>query len=125
MSDLKITESTGNIFVDLGYDAQEAEELLLKTHLFHNLQDAIRASKMTQIEIAALLGTDQSKVSKILRGKISDFSVDRITSYLLKLCWDVRIEAHPAPPKARRGRVLIGAENKSLAKTTRRKRATA
>ncbi len=59
-------------------------------------------------------GTDQSKVSKILRGKMSDFSIDRITSYLLKLRWDVRIDAHPAPSKAIRGRVLVD-RNKTVA----------
>lgn len=112
MSKIEITKGSGNVFVDLGFDAQEAEELLLKAHLFHRLQDAVRASKMTQVEIARLLGTDQSKVSRIVRGKMSDFSVDRITSYLLRLCWDVHIEAHPAPAKATRGHVRLGAESK-------------
>lgn len=115
----------GNVFVDLGFDAQEAEELLLKAHLFHHLQDAIRASNMTQVEVARLLGTDQSKVSKILRGKISEFSIDRITSYLLKLRWDVRVEARPAPAKAVRGRVLIGAEKRRNSPVLKRKRDTA
>jgi predicted XRE-type DNA-binding protein len=112
MSKLKSTKSSGNVFTDLGFDEQEAEELILKAHLFHNLQDAIRASKKTQVEVARLLGTDQAKVSKILRGKISEFSIDRITSYLLKLCWDVRVEAHPSPAKAVRGRVLLRSEKK-------------
>lgn len=112
MSKLRITESSGNVFLDLGFDEQEAEELMLKARLFQSLQDAIRASRKPQVEIARLLGTDQSKVSKILRGKISEFSVDRITSYLLKLRWDVRIEAHPSPAKAIRGRVLFGSESR-------------
>jgi predicted XRE-type DNA-binding protein len=111
VSKAEFTKGSGNVFLDLGFDAQEAEELLLKAHLFHKLQDAIRASEMTQVEVASLLGTDQSKVSKILRGKMSDFSVDRITSYLLKLRWDLRIEAQPAHPKATRGRVILGAES--------------
>ncbi len=114
MSNLKITKSSGNVFIDLGFDAQEAEELLLESHLFHKLQDAVRDSGMTQVETARLLGTDQSKVSKILRGKISEFSMDRITSYLLKLCWDVRVEAFPAPAKAVRGRALTGEPKKRV-----------
>jgi predicted XRE-type DNA-binding protein len=121
MSKLKVTESSGNVFVDLGFDEQEAEELLLKAHLFHNLQDAIRASKMTQVDVARLLGTDQSKVSKILRGKMSDFSMDRITSYLLKLRWDVRVEAHPAPAKATRGRALFDRSKTVSARSSKAK----
>ncbi len=121
MSKTEITKGSGNVFSDLGFDAQEAEELLLKAHLFHKLQDAIRGSEMTQVEVARLLGTDQSKVSRIIRGKMSDFSVDRITSYLLRLRWDLRIEAHPASAKATRGRVLLGTDRKRSAasKTTK------
>jgi len=121
VSKLQITESSGNVFTDLGFDEQEAEELLLKSHLFHKLQDAVRASEMKQVDIACLLGTDQSKVSKILRGKMSDFSIDRITSYLLKLRWDVRIDAHPAPPKAIRGRVLFDRTGTVAARTSKMK----
>jgi predicted XRE-type DNA-binding protein len=91
------------------------------SRLFHKLQDAIRASKMTQVDIARLLGTDQSKVSKILRGKMSDFSMDRITSYLLKLRWDVRIEAHPAPAKATRGRALFDRPKTAAERTSKLK----
>jgi predicted XRE-type DNA-binding protein len=125
MSKLKITKSSGNVFIDLGFDEQESEELLLKAHLFHHLQDAIRASHTTQIEVARLLGTDQSKVSKILRGKISEFSMDRITSYLLKLRCDVRVEVRPAPAKAVRGRVLVGLEKKRNTPVLKHKHATA
>lgn len=85
MTKPKYTISSGNVFIDLGFDEQEAEELLLKSTLFQKLQDAVRGTDMTQVEVANLLGTDQSKVSKILRGKISEFSIDRITSYLLRL----------------------------------------
>ena len=122
---MRIKESSGNVFVDLGFDAQEAEELTLKAHLFHDLQDAINGCTLTQVEIARRLGTDQSKVSKILRGKMSDFSIDRITSYLLKLGWDIRIDAHPAPANAIRGRVLLGPEKKRNSPQSKSKRATA
>jgi predicted XRE-type DNA-binding protein len=125
VSKIEITRGSVNVFLDLGFDAQEAEELLLKSHLFHRLQDAVRASKMTQVEVARLLGTDQSKVSRILRGKMSDFSVDRITSYLLRLRWDVHIEARPASAKATRGHVRLGTQSKRsiVSKPTSAKRA--
>jgi len=81
--------------------------------------NAVRASEMKQVDIARLLGTDQSKVSKILCGKMSEFSIDRITSYLLKLRWDVRVEAHPAPPKAIRGRALFDRTKTVAARTSK------
>lgn len=126
MGGVKITKSSGNVFNNLGFDAQESEELLLKSYLFHDLQDAVRASKMTQVEVAKILGTDQSKVSKILRGNMSEFSMDRITSYLLKLGWDIKIETRPAPNSAIRGRAIVKAKKTSSSQTSsKRKRQTA
>ncbi|HEY9776580.1 MAG TPA: helix-turn-helix transcriptional regulator [Planktothrix sp.] len=110
MSKLEIIESSGNVFRDLGFDEQESEELMIKSQLFHRLQDAIRGSKLTQVAAAKILGTDQSKVSKILRGQIADYSLDRITSYLLKLGWEVRVEA--CPPRKKTAKSAAGTSSR-------------
>jgi predicted XRE-type DNA-binding protein len=96
---MKITHGSGNVFIDLGFSEPEAAELTLKAKLFHCLQDAIRQSKLTQLQTAEKLGIDQPKVSNILQGKMSGFSIERITNYLLKLGYDLRIEARPSVVK--------------------------
>jgi predicted XRE-type DNA-binding protein len=61
--------------------------------------------KNTQAEVAQLLGVDQPIVSKIMNDRMAGFSVERIASYLLRLHYDICLEAHPAPAE-RPGRVL-------------------
>lgn len=50
---------------------------------------------MTQAEAAAALNIDQPKVSKLLRGRLDDFSLDRLVSYAAALGHgvDVKISA--------------------------------
>lgn len=114
---MKITHGSGNVFIDLGFSDQEAAELTLRAKLFHCLQDAIRRSKLTQVQTAVKLGIDQPKVSNILRGKMSDFSIERITNYLLKLGYDIRIEAHPATNKTALRRITSSQRKASIRKT--------
>jgi predicted XRE-type DNA-binding protein len=107
MSDDIFTTGSGNIFVDLGFSEEEAAELTIKSCLFNILQDAVSEAleTSTQADLAERLGVDQPIVSKIINDRISGFSVERIANYLLKLNYDISVEAHPAPPE-RSGRVL-------------------
>ena len=91
-----------NVFKDLGFNEEEAAGLKLKSYLFMALQEVIRNSAMTQKEIAEAIGADQPKVSKILNGKFSEFSIERVTEYLQRLGYDIHISAVPVPsPKER------------------------
>ncbi|WP_457831673.1 helix-turn-helix domain-containing protein, partial [Staphylococcus aureus] len=74
---------SGNIFEDLGFSEEESAALTLKSSLFNTLQMALRELTGTQAEVAAKLGIPQPKVSDILNGKQSGFSVERLASYLL------------------------------------------
>ena len=96
-----------NVFEDLGFDAKEAAGLKLKSYLFMSLQEVIQHSSMTQKEVAERIGADQPKVSKILNGKFSEFSTERITEYLQKLGYDIHISTVPCKPKAKVGTVIL------------------
>ena len=50
-----------NVFQDLGFSEEEAAGLKLKSYLFMALQEIIRNSRMTQVEIARTMGADQPK----------------------------------------------------------------
>lgn len=98
-----------NVFKDLGFEEEEAAGLKLRSYLFMALQDAVKSSEqngMTQKQIAEAIGADQPKVSKILCGKFSEFSIERVTEYLQKLGYDIHICATPAP-KERQGKVIL------------------
>jgi predicted XRE-type DNA-binding protein len=95
-----------NVFSDLGFNEEEAAGLKLKSFLFMSLQEAIKNSKKKQTEVADIIGTDQAKVSKIVNGKLDEFSIERITEFLQKLGQDIHISTAPAP-KERAGTVVM------------------
>lgn len=86
-----------NVFLDLGFSEQEAAGLKLKAYLFMSLQDAMQKSGKKQTDLAKLIGTDQAKVSKILNGKLDEFSIERIADFMQKLGYDIHIGASLAP----------------------------
>jgi predicted XRE-type DNA-binding protein len=86
---IKVTPSSGNVFADLGLP--EAEDRLLKAQLALKIQQLIELKGMTQVEIAPLLGLDQPKVSNLIRGRLSGFSVERLFGILNKLGHNVEV----------------------------------
>jgi predicted XRE-type DNA-binding protein len=96
-----------NVFVDLGFGEDEAAGLKLRSYLFMALQEVIRNSGTSQKKIAELMGADQPKVSKILNGNFSEFSIERITEYLQKLGYDIHVSTMPCPPERKVGTVVM------------------
>ena len=66
--------SSGNIFADLGLT--NSSELLIKAELVRQISELITVRKLTQIEAAKCLGIARSKITDLLRGKLSEFSID-------------------------------------------------
>ena len=66
---------------------------------------------MTQAKVAGVLGIDQPKVSRLLRGQISGFSAERLSHFLTLLGQDVTIVVSPAARRSRGlGHVSVVAE---------------
>lgn len=83
---------SGNVFADL--ELPDAHELLAKARLASAIQDIIEERGLTQAEAADLMGVDQPKVSKIIRGRLSEFSTERLMHFLIHLGLDVEIVVH-------------------------------
>ncbi|MEH1958366.1 MAG: helix-turn-helix transcriptional regulator [Nostoc sp.] len=96
--------SSGNVFADLGLP--NPEERLVKAELARKISEIIAARKLTQVQAGEILGIDQPKVSSLIRGRLSGFSIDRLISYLNSLGNDVEITIKPKP------------ENRSIGRTT-------
>ena len=62
-SRIKVTQSTGNVFRDLGFPAEEAEHLLIRADLLLQLQKAVAARRLTQAAVAKVLRITQPRVS--------------------------------------------------------------
>ncbi len=78
----KVTESSGNIFLDLGFPPHEAEVMLLRARLTEALRTWIDRQQLTQAQASKRLGITQPRVSEITRGKVELLSLD----YLVGLC---------------------------------------
>ena len=71
----------------------EAENMKLRSALMDAIEDAIKVKGWTQAEAAKALGVTQPRVSALMRGKISMFSLDSLINMLtaLGLKVDIRI----------------------------------
>lgn len=86
---LRVHDSSGNVFADLGF--ADARERLAKARLAQTICELIRAADLTQKEAAERLGIDQPKVSALMRGKLRDFSTERLMRLVTALNHDVVI----------------------------------
>lgn len=79
---VRIRRSTGNVFRDLGFGAEEAENLRIRADLMIQLTKLIDARGLTQAAAAKLLGVTQPRISDLVRGKIDRFSIDSLVEML-------------------------------------------
>jgi predicted XRE-type DNA-binding protein len=92
---LKVTPSTGNVFRDLGFSAEESEHLLVRADLLIQLQKVLTARELTQARAAKILHVTQPRVSALLRGRIDLFSTDSLIDMLARLGVQVRFVVKP------------------------------
>jgi predicted XRE-type DNA-binding protein len=86
----EVTDSTGNVFADLGLPA--SEEDMLKVHIAYAITVTLRKRGLTQKEAAEIIGTDQAKISALLKGRLKGFGVERLIHYLVRLGRDVDVK---------------------------------
>jgi len=79
---VKVRRSSGNVFRDLGFSREEAENLKMRTDLMIQLSKLIHARRLTQADAADLFGVTQPRVSDLVRGKIDRFSIDTLVAML-------------------------------------------
>jgi predicted XRE-type DNA-binding protein len=95
--------SSGNVFADLGLP--ESEEALAKAELVQKIVAVMQGKGLTQVELAKMLGVDQPKVSALVRGRLSGFSLERLMRFLLLLGQDIKITVQASPRSRARLRV--------------------
>lgn len=89
-----ITQSSGNVFADLGFANPEQEQI--KAHLTLQIYRAIKQRGLTQTQAGAILGIKQPHVSGLMRGRSGNFSVGRLMEFLTALGQDVAIAVRPS-----------------------------
>jgi predicted XRE-type DNA-binding protein len=89
LGDIEYTESSGNVFADLGL--ANPEEALAKSQLVWEIAKIIKKKKLTQAKAAKILKISQPKISLLLRGYLEDFSLESLLRFLNDLGQDVYI----------------------------------
>jgi predicted XRE-type DNA-binding protein len=70
----------GGVFFDLGFSSAEARNLQMRAQLMTALRKFVEKKRLTQAEAARRLRVSQPRVSDLLRGKISRFSLDTLVT---------------------------------------------
>ena len=73
-----VVNSSGNVFIDLGYSPDEAAVLQMRADLMADLRKFVKAKRLTQTRAAEILGISQSRVSDLIRGKWERFSLEML-----------------------------------------------
>ena len=92
-----ITQPGANLFVELGFDLAEAEQLqtesrkrindtnVLKEALMSELAKWIKENHLKQEEAAVILHVTRPRVSDVLNKKISKFTIDALVGMLTRI----------------------------------------
>ena len=87
--DDEVVKSSGNVFADLGLSS--SPEYMLKVDIACDIAGTIQKRNLTQAAAGEIIGVDQAKVSALLRGRLTGFSIERLVMFLVKLGRDVDI----------------------------------
>lgn len=93
VGDIEYVESLGNVFADIGIS--NPEEAMAKAKVAMKIYETIKTKKLTQAKAAKILKISQPKVSLLLRGYLTDFSLERLLRFLNDLGQDVYISIVP------------------------------
>lgn len=102
---LKLELGSDNVFADL--NLPNPEERLAKAELARQISVIIKKKKLTQNKAALVLGIDQPKISALLTGKLTGFSLERLFRFLNDLGQDITINVRPKSRSRQKGSLCI------------------
>jgi predicted XRE-type DNA-binding protein len=104
---IEYEESSGNVFADLGLP--NPEERMAKALLSIFIERAMEEKKLVDAAAAELMQCTESDLSRVIRGDLSDFSMEQLFRFLNALGMDVHIAVSPKPEEQAEARVLVTA----------------
>ena len=96
------TASSGNVFADLGFSPEEAQNLLLRSRVMGAIKDWFAVSELTQAAAAKKLAISQPRLNALLKGKIVDFSLDALVAIASSAGMQVLLEIKPFTARTKR-----------------------
>ena len=105
IKDIEYEKGSGNVFKDLGFENPEEE--LLKSDLTGEIAYIIRKRKLTQKQVAIILGVHQPRISTLLKGNFDLFSVEKLMHFLQLLGKDIDIVVKDKPRNRKVARLNV------------------
>jgi len=87
-----ITESSGNVFADLGFEPAEALILQMRAKLMSDLREYLQSSGLTQPAAAKRLKIARSRVSDLMSGRWEEFSLEMLITLAARVGCKVTLE---------------------------------
>ena len=103
--EVKIEESSGNVFLDIGFSEEEAERELLRCNLAIKVYQLLEEQKLAPVEAEKIFGLNPTDVSRIQNGDF-DFKIDKLFTILNQLNRNVEIHIKPSNEKGGHLRVV-------------------
>jgi predicted XRE-type DNA-binding protein len=98
----------GNILDALGFSASEASALKIKAEILSAILEHVRAKGYTQAELVDILDEYQPSVSNLLKGRISQVSIEKLLRYADRLHLQTSIAVRPMETRLRRKKSRAG-----------------
>ena len=95
----------GNVLDALGFSPSEASALKIKAELLSAILEHVRTKGYTQAQLADILDEYQPSVSNLLRGRISQVSIEKLLRYADRLHLQTSITIRPTESHRRMVRV--------------------
>jgi predicted XRE-type DNA-binding protein len=92
----------GNVFDALGFSASEASVLKIKSELLSGILEHVKAKGYTQAQLVNLLDEYQPSVSNLLRGRITQVSIEKLLRYADRLRLETSIAVRPIDARSKR-----------------------
>jgi predicted XRE-type DNA-binding protein len=91
----------GNIFDALGFSASETSALKIKAEILSAILEHVRAKGYTQAQLVDILDEYQPSVSNLLKGRISQVSIEKLLRYADRLHLETSIAVRPIDGRSR------------------------
>ena len=92
----KTSQQFESVWDALADTTQEAGNLCLRAELMQQIEAIIKKEKWTRAVAAAKCGVTQPRISDLLRGRVSLFSLDALVNVATSLGRKVRVEIEAA-----------------------------
>lgn len=112
------TPADGNVFADLGFPPEEAENMLIRCDLMLDIEQIIAERGLKQKAAAKLFGVSQPRISNLKRRTLDAFTIDSLVNMLAVAGFRVDVSVRPIDaserPVAQAVEMTVGEEAERL-----------